>query len=83
MQSGIKEFYCYRRYLAQFLFAQGFKGEKVPNVMEPDKTAWSFPLSTELAQTIRGYYISHDLKVPRMIDDYLSEHDGEGETGNE
>ena len=82
MQSQSKTYYVYRHSLAQALFASGYKGERVPNALYPDKTAWSFPLSPQLAWFIQKYYQDRELITPRFITEYLAaidDPDGEGE----
>ena len=82
MQSQNRCYYVYRAHLAQTLFAAGYKGERVPNAMYPDKVAWSFPLSPQLAWFIEKYYQDQGLRIPRFIADYLAaidDPDGEGE----
>ena len=81
MQSQSRSYYVYRQHLAQTLFAAGYKGERIPNALYPDKVAWSFQLTPQLAWFIEKYYQERDLKTPRFVTDYLAaidDPDGEG-----
>ena len=77
MQTQSKSYFVYRAHLAQCLFASGYTGEVIPNAMHPEKKAWSFDLSPDLARFIRDYYNDHDLSAPRFLIDYIAEHGGE------
>ena len=77
MQFQGKTYFVYRRDLAQHLFANGYEGKRVPNVMDPNRSAWEFPLSPEIARFIRDYYNDRNLSAPRFLVDFLSENGGE------
>lgn len=71
-----RQYYCYKRYVAQALMAHGFQGEKVPNVMYPDRGAWAFDLTPQLARFLVNYYNDRNLSAPRFLVDYLAENGG-------
>ena len=71
-----QKYYVYRAHLAQSLLANGYEGKVVPNVLHPEKTAWEFSLSPELARFIRDYYNDRNLSAPQFLIDYLSENGG-------
>lgn len=77
MQTQGKVYYVYRRDLAQFLFANGYTGKRIPNAMDPNRSAWEFPLSRELAELIRDYYNDRCLTVPAFLLDFIAENGGE------
>lgn len=79
MQTPGKTYFVYRRDLAQCLVANGYTGKKVPNVLDPNRSAWEFPLSPEIARFIKQYYTDRDLSTPRFLIDYIAEHGGEEE----
>lgn len=83
MQTPGKTYFVYRAHLAQCLFASGYKGEVIPNALHPEKSAWSFDLSPDLARFLVNYYNDRNLSAPRFLVDYLSENENRGEEGNQ
>ena len=79
MDPGIaQELYVYRPVLCTELMKRGFKGERIPNIYFPDKNAWSFPLSVDLCKFAIDYYNNTlNKSAPRILIDYLAEHEGE------
>ena len=78
-----RQYYVYKRYVAQALMANGYQEEKVPNVMYPDRSAWAFDLTPQLAQFIERYYTDREQEVPRFIVEYLAAADPDGGEGRE
>lgn len=72
-----QKYYVYRAHLAQSLLANGYEGKVVPNVLHPEKTAWEFSLSPELARFIRDYYRDRYLTVPAFLLNFIAENGGE------
>ena len=76
----VQELYVYRPTLCTALMKRGFHGELIPNIYNPTKRAWSFPLSVELCEFAIDYYNNVlNQGAPRIVVDYLAEHKGQAQ----
>ena len=50
----------------------------MPNIYQPEKRAWCFPLSVDLCKFVIDYYNNTLCRsAPKIVIDYLAEHEGE------
>ena len=74
--STVKELYVFRPSFCKELMQQGFPGQLMPNIYQPDKRAWCFPLSVDLCKFVIDYYNNTLCRsAPKIVIDYLAEHE--------
>ena len=74
-QNTVSELYVFRPTLCKALMQQGFQCELMPNIYQPDKRAWCFPLSVNLCKFVIDYYNNTLCRpAPKVVIDYLENH---------
>jgi len=68
-----KQYFCSRPALASYLQGKGFEGKEVVNRYNPDRPAWTFELTEELASVVAAYFKGIGGKVPAFISTYLQQ----------
>jgi hypothetical protein len=56
IMAEILTFFCTRPTLAEILIRKGFEAETTTNPWSPERTAWRFHITHELADNVRKYY---------------------------
>ena len=79
MSEPFPEFYVYSRVLAQRLLAHGCESKPIPNLLHPDRQAWSFTIDRDLCEIVTAYYQADGRPTPRVIKDFLAADPDEGE----
>ena len=54
--SNTVQYFCTRPQLAEKLIQRGFKPERTINPWSPDRAAWRFDITSELATFVEAFY---------------------------
>ena len=67
-------FYTTRPRLALYLIEKGFKAELTVNLWDPQKSAWKFQLTFDLAEEVTDYYQSRNMIPPKIIEQFMTQY---------